>query len=209
MIKRLDLPGRASPKGGRPGRSLLLSEPVRENGPVERFKTDRLIARDWTADDAEAAFAIYGRDEVMRWLGAEPRRPVGSVEQMRQSLERRIAASREHPDYGLWPLELRDTGQVVGAVLLAPLEDGDPAVEIGWHLNPDYWGAGYATEAGFGVIELAFNSRPPVLDSVVALVDPGNDRSLAVCRRLGMGHLGQTSQYYGLTLELFELTRSQ
>ena len=43
---------------------------------MEHFRTTRLIARDWTDGDAQAAFDIYGRDEVMRWLGAQPRRPV-------------------------------------------------------------------------------------------------------------------------------------
>jgi RimJ/RimL family protein N-acetyltransferase len=40
-------------------------------------------------------------------------------------------------------------------------------------------------------------------------VDPDNVRSLAVCRRLGMTHLGQTTEFFGLTLELFELMRDR
>jgi RimJ/RimL family protein N-acetyltransferase len=191
---------------------------------MEHFTTARLIARDWAAGDAEAAFAIYGRDEVTRWLGPQPRQPVPSLAHMRQVLERRIARSREQPDYGLWALELRATGHVAGAVLLSPLPGDGTEVEIGWHLNPDYWGAGYATEAGRGAIALAFGltrvgpdeigpglaSRParPVLGSVLALVDPDNIRSRDVCQRLGMRHVGQTSRYYGLGLELFELTRA-
>jgi RimJ/RimL family protein N-acetyltransferase len=190
---------------------------------MEHFSTARLIARDWVSDDLAASFAIYGRDEVMRWLGPQPRRPVASLEQMQQVLERRIARAREQPDYGLWPIELRATGEVAGAVLLAQLPD--TKVEIGWHLNPDYWGAGYATEAGQGAIALAFGldrvgqeqvepdlaDRPakPVLDSVLALVDPDNVKSQNVCRRLGMRHLGQTDHYYELTLELFELDRAE
>jgi RimJ/RimL family protein N-acetyltransferase len=189
------------------------------------FRTARLVVRDWTAADLEASFAIYGRDEVARWLGSQPRRPVSSLEQMRDILDRRIARSLDQPDYGLWPIELRATGQVVGAVLLSPLEGPGAPVEIGWHLNPDFWGAGYATEAGRGAIGLAFRldrvgselidppvaSRKtrPVLDSVVALVDPDNVRSQAVCRRLGMRHSGQTDQFYGLTFELFELDRAE
>jgi RimJ/RimL family protein N-acetyltransferase len=192
---------------------------------MEHFITARLIARDWTAADVEAAFAIYGRDEVTRWLGPQPRRPVGSLAQMRQVLDRRIARGREQPDYGLWAVELRTTGQVVGAVLLSPIPGADAEVEIGWHLNPDYWGAGYATEAGRGAIALAFGldqvghdlvgpglkNRPPrpVRQTVQALVDPDNLRSLKVCRRLGLRHLGQTGQYYGLTMELFELARTE
>jgi RimJ/RimL family protein N-acetyltransferase len=191
---------------------------------VEHFTTARIIARDWTAADLEAAFAIYGRDEVTRWLGPQPRHPVRSLTEMRQVLDRRIARAQEQPDYGLWAVELRATGQVAGAVLLSPLPGGDTSVEIGWHLNPDHWGAGYATEAGRGAVALAFGldrvgpdqvgpalaSRParPALDAVLALVDPDNVRSQQVCRRLGMRHRGETSQYYGLTLELFELTRA-
>jgi RimJ/RimL family protein N-acetyltransferase len=192
---------------------------------MEHFTTARLIARDWTAADVAAAFAIYGRDEVARWLGPQPRRPVPSLGNMREGLDRRITQSLDHPDYGLWALELRATGEVVGAVLLSPLPGGGTEVEIGWHLNPDYWGAGFATEAGRGAIGLAFGvdmvgddrvgpeiaDRParPVLDSIAAVVDPDNVRSLNVCRRLGMRHLGQTSQYYGLTLEHFELARTE
>jgi RimJ/RimL family protein N-acetyltransferase len=191
---------------------------------MEHFTTARLIARDWADADLEAAFAIYGRDEVTRWLGPQPRRPVETLAQMQQVLDRRIVASREHPDYGLWALELRASGQIIGAVLLSPLPGDDGAVEVGWHLNPDHWGAGYATEAGRGAVALAFGLNKvgqdrigpvrasrrarPVLDSVKALVDPDNIRSWNVCWRLGMRHLGQTAQYYGLTLEHFELTHA-
>ena len=200
---------------------------------MERFRTTRLIARDWAAGDAEAAFGIYGRHEVMRWLGAEPRRAVASLAQMRERLDLMIQRGRDDPDYGLWAIELRagpQAGVVVGAVLLAGLAGGDGEVEIGWHFNPDHWGNGYATEAGRGVIGLAFGLKRvgtegvelsgaggtefaggirgslPDLDRVIALVDPDNDRSQAVCRRLGMTHLGQTERYYELALELFELS---
>jgi RimJ/RimL family protein N-acetyltransferase len=195
------------------------------NAVMQHFTTARLIARDWTAADLDAAFAIYGRDEVARWLGPAPRQPVSSLAQMRERLDRLITRNLEQPDYGLWALELRASSEVAGAVLLSPLPGDGAPVEIGWHLNPDYWGAGFATEAGRGAIALAFGldmvaddqlgpelaSRParPVLDRVEAVVDPDNVRSLNVCRRLGMRHRGQTSQYYGLTLEHFELTRAE
>lgn len=173
---------------------------------VEHFRTSRLTARDWSAADAAAAYAIYGREDVMRWLGPQPRRPVGSLAEMAGRIEVMAERAAARPGFGLWPLELRSTGAVVGAVLLQPLPESE-VVEIGWHLNPEHWGQGYATEAGRGAVTLAFGDRD--LDRVVAVVEPDNDRSLAVCRRLGLTHLGLTSQYFGLTLELFELVRGQ
>jgi RimJ/RimL family protein N-acetyltransferase len=171
---------------------------------VEHFRTTRLIARDWDPADAAAAFAIYGRDDVMRWLGPQPRRAVASVAEMADRIEVMAERAAARPEFGLWPLELRSSRGVIGAALLQPLPDSD-VVEIGWHLNPDYWGNGYATEAGAGAISLAFG--PCGLDRVVAVVDPDNVRSLAVCHRLGLTHVGQTCEYFGLTLELFELRR--
>jgi RimJ/RimL family protein N-acetyltransferase len=191
---------------------------------MERFRTSRLIARDWTTDDVEAAFEIYGRDEVARWLGAQPRRPVSSLAKMRTRLDVWIQRSSNDPNYGVWAIELRSgpaAGAVVGATLLSRLPEADGDIEIGWHLNPEHWGNGYATEAGRGTVGLAFGlsrvgpevvetdrtvGRAP-LDHVVALVDPDNARSQAVCRRLGMTHRGRTDRYYGLALELFELRR--
>ncbi len=174
---------------------------------MEYFTTERLVVRDWAADDAEAAFGIYGREEVTKWLGAPPMQPVASLEAMREVVRRMIARSAEQPGYGLWPMVRRDDGALVGAILLAPVPAGDGTVEIGWHVNPDYWGHGYATEAARAVIRLAFGSRD--LDRVIAVVYPDNTRSLAVCRRLGMTHHGRTDQYYGVTLELFSISRPQ
>jgi RimJ/RimL family protein N-acetyltransferase len=170
---------------------------------MQHFSTRRLIARDWTTADAESAFAIYGRDEVARWLGAPPRRPAASVEAMRASLEATIARDRMAPQFGLWALELRGSGALIGAVLLRPLPGGDGEVEIGWHLNPDHWGHGYATEAARGALERAFGECG--LAEVLAVVDPDNARSIAVCQRLGMTHLGRTDRYFGVTLELFRI----
>ena len=64
---------------------------------MEHFRTSRLIARDWTDGDAQAAFDIYGRDEVMRWLGAQPRRPVQSLTHMRDRLDLMIQRASRTP----------------------------------------------------------------------------------------------------------------
>jgi RimJ/RimL family protein N-acetyltransferase len=78
-------------------------------------------------------------------------------------------------------------------------------VEVGWHLHPDSWGHGYATEAARGAVDRAFRYGLP---EVYAVVRPDNAPSLAVCRRLGMTPLGRTTRWYGIDLEAFRLAAS-
>jgi RimJ/RimL family protein N-acetyltransferase len=87
-------------------------------------------------------------------------------------------------------------------VLFKPLPNGVGEVEVGWHLHPDSWGHGYATEAASAVIERGFAAGVP---EVYAVVRPGNEASMAVCRRLGMAPLGRLSRWYDVELEAFRL----
>jgi len=92
----------------------------------------------------------------------------------------------------------------------APWRDEDADflldLEIGWHLHPDAWGHGYATEAAAAVLDDAFSRG---LARVIAVTDPDNRASQAVCRRLGMRHFGRTTRYYDTPNEHFRSIRTR
>ena len=161
--------------------------------------TDRLIARPWTLDEADlaAAYDVYSRPEVARWIGA-PMEPA----EIRQRVERWSLPTTD-PTYGVWAIEERAyPGRPIGSVLLRPLPPGDEDVEVGWHLHPRVWGRGYATEIGRAAARRAFETG---IDEVFAIVRPGNERSSSVARRLGMEYVGRTDKYYGMHAELYRL----
>jgi RimJ/RimL family protein N-acetyltransferase len=168
------------------------------------FSTERLAIRPYRTDDAEAAHKIYELWEVTRWLGTVPN-PVESVEEMRE----RIAAWAERnahlpPPYGLSAVTDRETGDLMGTVLLLKLPPKEEDTQIGWHLHPSNWGRGYATEAARALLARSFSAG---VNEVFAVMFPGNERSAEVARRLGMEHLGRTDRYYDTELELFRATR--
>ncbi|RIJ58216.1 N-acetyltransferase, partial [Clavibacter phaseoli] len=74
--------------------------------------------------------------------------------------------------------------------------------EIGWHLHPDAWGRGVATEAARRVLAHAAEGG---LARVLAVTNPANAPSQAVCRRIGMRPLGRTRAYYDADCELFRV----
>ncbi|MGN9808494.1 GNAT family N-acetyltransferase [Micromonospora sp. BQ11] len=172
--------------------------------------TERLVIRDWTdaPGDLERIYDIYRRAEVTRWLSA-PGLPLTDAA---QAAERLAAWRARHAGdagrYGTWAIEVRETGVVAGTVLLLPLPRRDRSrrtgdIEVGWHLHPDSWGHGHATEAARAVVAREFAAGTP---RVYAVVAPGNEASMAVCRRLGMTHLGRRTDWYGgVELETFAL----
>jgi [ribosomal protein S5]-alanine N-acetyltransferase len=169
------------------------------------FQTPRLNIRQYTEADAQQALVIYGDPEVMRFLGVAKTGPVQDIDAMRHGLSNRIAHYARHPGYGCWAAELRTSGVIVGSILLKDL-DAQPIIEVGWHLARFAWGNGYATEGGHGAIEYGFEKMG--LDEIGCVVNPDNDKSLAVARRLGLTHRGK-HRAYEQDLEYFTATRGR
>jgi len=166
------------------------------------YETERLIVRPWThgESDVDRIFDTYSRWEVARWLGATPR-ALTAREEADAAVDRWAGRASADGRFGVWAIEVRDTGALAGTVLLVNLPDSEE-IEVGWHLHPDSWGYGYATEAARGAIAKGFTEG---LDEIFAVVRPDNERSLAVCRRLGMTHLGSSDRWYDQALELFRI----
>jgi RimJ/RimL family protein N-acetyltransferase len=183
---------------------------MRHAVPVSQptLHSERLTLRAWNPDDPAdiaRAFDIYRRDEVARWLGATPD-PWPDEAVARERLLRWEVSGEEEPGFGIWAVVPKD-GPPVGSGLLKHLPDAEgtatPDVEVGWHLHPDAWGKGYATELGRRLVD---HARTLGVDIVHAVAYPDNARSIAVMRRLGMVDRGITDRWYGVRMQWFSTT---
>jgi RimJ/RimL family protein N-acetyltransferase len=173
------------------------------------LRTDRLLIRDWTLEDAPVALDILSRIEVVKWLGDGEPVLTKDLAEAREKVER--WRGRDHPPLGHWACEVTDDGalhgRVIGTVLLLTLpNDDDGEVEIGWHLHPDAWGHGYASEAARAVLRHGFEAGLAEINAVTHLT---NGPSQAVCRRIGMEHRGVVERWYDDPSEHFTITREQ
>lgn len=167
-----------------------------------QLETERLVLRAWREEDAEAALGVYGDSGVARWLSPAMDR-VPDVEAMRLVLQQWIAEdARLFPPAGRWAIELREDHRLVGGAILLPLPPGNDDLEMGWQLNPQVWGHGYATEAGRAIAGWAFAEG---FDEVLAVARLTNSRAAATARRIGMEWVGETDKYYDLRLQVFRL----
>ncbi|ALV38680.1 GNAT family N-acetyltransferase [Streptomyces sp. CdTB01] len=133
-----------------------------------------------TDEDAIAWHRAFDDPEVMEFHG-------GASAEL-SVYEELTARQRRHDaelGFCLWTMT-DESGRVAGFTGAQPWprEWGPKGeIEIGWRLGRAYWGKGYATAAARLTLE---RLRAAGVPSVVALVRPGNERSVAVARRLGM-----------------------
>lgn len=169
---------------------------------MKELATERLVLRRFDASDVDFVFDLYSRWEVQRFIGRVPR----VIADRAEAAERvaRNAAFDDDP-HGIW-LIAAPNGDRYGALLLKTLPASGRApsteTEIGWHLHPDAWGRGIATEAARRVLEHAFDGG---LERVLAVTHPDNVASQSVTRRIGMRDEGLTDAYYDTTCRLFRV----
>lgn len=144
-----------------------------------QLETERLIIRPWEGRD-RAAFTGMARDpEVMRFVHrGEP-----YTDEEIDAFMARQAKNLADAGACMGAMVEKSSGRVVGVAGTQPL-GRTPDFEIGWWLAREAWGRGYATEAGAAAMQHVFDvvGKP----RAVAIIDPGNDASVAVALRLGM-----------------------
>lgn len=144
--------------------------------------TERMRLRPWTEDDYAPFWTMSSDPRVYEFLPPFADRNACDVfaDRLRGDFERR--------GWGFWVLEHKESGGFMGiAGMHEPGPEfgvGRPCVEIGWRLNPAFWGKGFATEAARAVMRFAFTELR--LDELVSFTAVANTRSFGVMERLGM-----------------------
>lgn len=141
-------------------------------------ETERLIIRTPEPGDAESLARLWSDPAATAYMGG-PR----DFDRVCQSL-REDAALPEQPEFGLWTVIEKASGDVIGHCGLLDKEiDGRSKIELVYVVVPRFWGRGYATEAGEAIKTYALTSVAP--DRLVALVHPDNRASARVAEKLG------------------------
>lgn len=167
------------------------------------LETERLSLRRLVPDDLDALFALYRDPEMRRYY------PEGtlSYEETREELEWFLNGHPRHPELGLWATIHKPSGQFIGRNGLLPWTiDERDEVEVAYMIDKAFWGQGLATEVGRALVQYAFARLG--LTRLICMVDPHNQASAAVARRIGMRLEQEREDEHGPYL-LFSMARPE
>jgi RimJ/RimL family protein N-acetyltransferase len=145
--------------------------------------TERLILREWRAEDREPFARMNADPAVMEFM------PTVLTRAESEALVDRVEAHFAARGFGPWAAELRETGEFIGYVgLWTPAFEAHftPCIEIGWRLAKEHWGKGLATEGARAVMEHALGELG--LKDLVSFTSVQNARSRRVMEKIGMTH---------------------
>jgi RimJ/RimL family protein N-acetyltransferase len=147
----------------------------------DSIRTERLLMRRWRESDRAPFAAMNADPDVMHYF------PEALDRAASDAYMDRIEALIQRQGFGLWALELAETGRFLGFTGLNPMPPGVPGaggMEVGWRLASHAWHQGFATEAASAALDVAF--RGVALAEVWSMTAVLNEPSQAVMRRIGM-----------------------
>lgn len=147
-------------------------------------ETSRLILRRWCDADVTPFAEMNADPQVMRLFPS-----LLTYEQSAHMVERIEAHFVEH-GFGLWAVELKQTGQFAGFIGLAvPRFEAafTPCVEIGWRIAVPFWNQGYATEGAQAALKFGFEQCR--LTEILSFTVPANIASQRVMEKIGMTYV--------------------
>lgn len=148
------------------------------NAPIEIPGT-RILIREWRDGELEGMHRWLSDPAVNHFLSWGTRTLKESEDHLREALRAQRVRAREK--FYLAVELLGSPGITIGATGFSWIESG--VAEIGYFLEPAYWGHGYATEAAQMTIGLAFDHGAK---RILASCDAENGGSEAVMKRCGM-----------------------
>lgn len=146
-----------------------------------QLETERLILRDFIEDDWQA-MAGYWRDPRYQRYYAE----VDDIEETVWHLVTIFIAGQHEDPRRRWQLavERKDDGRMIGNCGIRINAPEHREANIGYELNPDEWGQGFATEAASAIVRFGFEDLG--LHRIWAECNAENTDSIRVLTKLGM-----------------------
>lgn len=161
------------------------------NLDVPYMETERLILREICDDDAKDMFEYASLPYVGPLAGWAPHKRLSET----RAIISLFADKKIYGQLGTVAIILKDENKMIGTAELHTYVAGFKA-ELGYTINPAYWGNGYAVEACKKIMEWGFKVLNLKRIECTSFID--NYKSQRVCEKLGFVFEGIRKKGYRL-----------
>lgn len=144
--------------------------------------TDRLIMRKMLVSDAEDMFDYASRVETARYLLWSPHESLKFSKRYLTFLQ----GQYRNENFYDFALVEKESGKMIGTCGFTRFDLENNSAEVGYVLNPDFWGQGLAAEALRRLMRFGFSELS--LHRLTAKIMDGNRGSMRVAEKCGMRH---------------------
>lgn len=142
------------------------------------LESKRLIFREFEKGDANDLFLIRSNDDVMNFMDSYKLQTIQETEKLISD----IHISFKNKTGINWAIIEKSTNILIGYFSYWRIIKEHCRAEIGYALNPIFWGKGYMTEAMNRLIDFGFNKLN--IHSVEANVNPKNEKSIQLLEKM-------------------------
>ena len=149
-------------------------------GRIPTIETERLILRKMKPSDSRDMYEYSRLPEVTRYLLWEPHTNPSQTLDYLEYLQTRYRVG----DFYDWAVVEKSRGKMIGTCGFTSLDFSNNAAEVGYVLNPAFWGKGLAPEALMRVMRFGFMELNVHRIEAKYMVE--NTRSRRVMEKCGM-----------------------
>ncbi|MFV8462023.1 GNAT family N-acetyltransferase [Vibrio campbellii] len=146
---------------------------------MQAVETARLRLRMITTEDAEFIQRLYSSEDFLRYIGDKE---ITNTAKAEEYIENNILKMHQEKGVCLLMVEVKATSTPIGVCGLIK-RDSLESHDVGYGFAPEFYGQGYAKEAGEAIIEQAKQNAD--IDHLVAITTSDNIRSIALLTKLG------------------------
>ncbi len=167
---------------------------------LEGAETKRLKIRALTKSDIDDWMRFFENNPNLKYLGLDNN--PDSKYQAEQWIQMQLSRYEENR-YGHHALIDKHNGRFIGQCgLLSQEVEGKTEIEVGYHILPEFWGLGFATEASSKFIDYAFENK--LSESIISIIDVRNKASQKVAVKNGMT-MEKQIEMYGLKVLIYRI----
>lgn len=156
---------------------------------IPTLRTSRLTLRRLNPSDYRDMYEYSCLPQVTEYLLWYPHENPNQTYRYLENLQ----ISYKRGDFYDWAVVWNETGKMIGTCGFTSFDHEHARAEVGYVLNPSFWGMGIAAEAVMAAMEFAFTELD--INRVEAHFIEGNDRSRRVMEKCGMAFEGMLQQY--------------